>query len=73
MTAGYFEHITEACDFHDCEVLTDLDGNMRPCYFIGWRDDLDAGIREGRITPHFSTLEELDNWLSQQNIENLDE
>ena len=50
----------------DLDVLIDQrDEEGNPCYSVGQRPELSAGLRGFRTSPCFDTLEELYNWVNE--------
>jgi len=61
----------DACDRLDMSVMTDItqdkeDGPIYPVYYIGWPQELAAGIYGGSISPCFKTEAELDEWVKSE-------
>ena len=63
-------HAMKVIDNLDLQVLIDQrDEQGNPCFSIGQRDELGAGLRGFRASPCFDTQEELYDWVNENEKE----
>lgn len=63
-----FPNVADACDALDLSVLSDIrenDDKPQPCYALGERAELAAGLRGFSFSPYFDSMRELDDFCAK--------